>query len=253
MTALYLAAAGGCKNIIYNLQMQGLHIISYRSFLSFGFASSLGPGLRAEKSVWLEDAEGCCSVEEYTFFCMEQGSNVIVKDIDTGVTPLHWAVELQHEYMVKLLLEKGIDINAGNFDGETALHLAVRNGSELVMRILLQNGADVNIQDRTGGCALHTVASNMDLLLAEFLLDWGADKDIKDKYGHNALFYAVANADKEMVLVLLADGTNFRICDQENDGMVDFLLYYPEENVISNLEELLVKYAEGVRGDFLSL
>jgi ankyrin repeat protein len=46
--------------------------------------------------------------------------------------------------IVKLLLEKGADVNASNENGETPLHSASKNGQFEITNLLLKNGADVN-------------------------------------------------------------------------------------------------------------
>ena len=64
--------------------------------------------------------------------------------------PLHEAVTNEHESspeMVRLLLEKGVDINQKSDKGMTPLHLAVQNKHESArktVRLLLENGADIN-------------------------------------------------------------------------------------------------------------
>ena len=50
-----------------------------------------------------------------------------------------------NEAAVKILLDRGADINALNEDGDSALGLASWNGHENVVKILLEKGADLNI------------------------------------------------------------------------------------------------------------
>jgi ankyrin repeat protein len=46
------------------------------------------------------------------------------------------AAEKGHEAVVRLLLEKGADLNAKTRDGKTALHLAAEEGHETVVQLL---------------------------------------------------------------------------------------------------------------------
>jgi hypothetical protein len=71
-----------------------------------------------------------------------------------GRKPLSWAAERGHEAVVKLLLEKRVDINAKDENGATALWLAVYEGNKAVVKLLLDHckengitvgGTDMNI------------------------------------------------------------------------------------------------------------
>ena len=52
---------------------------------------------------------------------------------------------------ITLLLERGIDLNAANDNGETALHLAVTNrGAPEIVRFLISRGANLKAQNKRG-------------------------------------------------------------------------------------------------------
>lgn len=69
-----------------------------------------------------------------------------------GETPLMLAAKNGHVDAVKLLLERGAQINARNPEtpdskkGMTALMLAAQQGHDEVVRVLLEHGADVTIK-----------------------------------------------------------------------------------------------------------
>ena len=46
--------------------------------------------------------------------------------------------------VVRVLVEKGADINKARNDGATPLHVASQNGHADVVRILVERGADIN-------------------------------------------------------------------------------------------------------------
>ena len=52
------------------------------------------------------------------------------------LTPLHCAANYNLTDLVRLLLEKGADVNAVNKDGKTPLDLAEENGNKEVVDIL---------------------------------------------------------------------------------------------------------------------
>ena len=57
-------------------------------------------------------------------------------------TPLSWAAENGHEVVVKLLLEKGAELETKDKKyGRTPLSRAAENGYEAVVKLLLEKGA----------------------------------------------------------------------------------------------------------------
>lgn len=80
---------------------------------------------------------------------IEHGARVNEKYY-SGLTLLHYAVELQIMPYMRILVENGADINAKDDNGETPLHKAVTNGKSHVIEYLVQNGADINAKDRAG-------------------------------------------------------------------------------------------------------
>jgi ankyrin repeat protein len=77
-----------------------------------------------------------------------------------GETPLMLAAKNGHVDAVKLLLDRGAQVNARNPEmpdskrGMTALMLAAQQGHDEVVRMLLERGADVTIKTRFGRTAL---------------------------------------------------------------------------------------------------
>jgi len=55
---------------------------------------------------------------------------------------------------LRLLLERGADINAATRAGQTALVVAVINGHTEVVKLLLDNKADPMVMDETGKMAV---------------------------------------------------------------------------------------------------
>jgi ankyrin repeat protein len=72
--------------------------------------------------------------------------------------------------VVKLLLARKADVNAGNNINATPLHLAALNGHNDVAKLLLVCGADVNAQEsRCGQTPLHLAAEQGHTDVAELL------------------------------------------------------------------------------------
>ena len=104
--------------------------------------------------------------------------------------------------IVKLLLERGADVNSNNVIGVTPLHLAVTFNNVELARLLLENGADIDRKDNYYSMtplmsAAQSVGRYDDPAIVELLLDKGANISIKDKKGDTALKYAWKNPKVE--------------------------------------------------------
>jgi hypothetical protein len=72
---------------------------------------------------------------------LERGAELETKDNNCGQTPLSWAAEKGHEAVVKLLLERGAELETKSNNSQTPLSLAAREGHEVVVKLLLEKGA----------------------------------------------------------------------------------------------------------------
>ncbi|KKQ48898.1 MAG: Ankyrin repeat-containing protein [candidate division TM6 bacterium GW2011_GWF2_38_10] len=60
-------------------------------------------------------------------------------------TPLHMAVDYGLFSLVKLLVDKGVDLNQRDQDGKTPLWYAIKNGHPVVVDFLQKHGAHLGI------------------------------------------------------------------------------------------------------------
>jgi outer membrane protein OmpA-like peptidoglycan-associated protein len=75
-------------------------------------------------------------------------SDVLKTDTDTATwAALTWAVYLQWQDGVRVLLKSGANVNAMDADGATPLHWAAWSGNYLITKMLLANGANPNALD----------------------------------------------------------------------------------------------------------
>jgi len=86
---------------------------------------------------------------------IENGADLFYSD-DEGVSILDFAVTYNNMFMVKLLLEKGKDVNdVTRKSGFTPLMAAVCYGRYEIFRILLEAGSDTTAVERKGMTALN--------------------------------------------------------------------------------------------------
>ncbi|HEX5222973.1 MAG TPA: ankyrin repeat domain-containing protein [Verrucomicrobiae bacterium] len=137
---------------------------------------------------------------------LDAGMPVEARD-EQGNTPLILATAYSDVASVKLLLDRGADVNAANKAGATALLRAAR--SYEMVRLLVDRGAEVNVRSALGNTPLILAARPADgERTVEFLLKHGADATATNNWGATALMAAAASGNEVSVRLLLKYGAN---------------------------------------------
>jgi ankyrin repeat protein len=72
---------------------------------------------------------------------LKEGIDINTRDSDNGYSILHWAAEKGQKKIVKLLIEKGANLNAKTKNNLTPLNLADNNFENEISELLIKNGA----------------------------------------------------------------------------------------------------------------
>ena len=124
-------------------------------------------------------------------FLIGQGANVKATLNKTGETPLHQALAKAgrpyYFYTVKLLVERGADVNAKTIAGQ-------------------ETGAFMRDVRTKGETPLHRAAAYADEHTIQYLIEQGAKVDAKDAYGASPLTWASEHLRPGKILALLAYG-----------------------------------------------
>jgi ankyrin repeat protein len=123
---------------------------------------------------------------------LRRGVDVNAQDKDAW-TSLHWAAFKGRVEVAQVLLDHGANAKLETEKGETALNLASlgeydseENGVSVV-RLLLRRGVDVNAQDKVAWTSLHWAAFKGRVEVAQVLLDHGANAKLETEKGETAL------------------------------------------------------------------
>ncbi|XP_065910855.1 uncharacterized protein [Dysidea avara] len=156
--------------------------------------------------------------------------NLITKlDINTrgpdrpwlGRTPLMMAARNNHPEIVKMLVDKGTDLNARDKDGRSALNIALCEGNEESAGALITAGADIKITDNDGNTMLMCAARGGCTEVASDLLNTGSiDINAVNKYGRSALNIAIRDENEELAGALITAGTDIKITDNDGNTML---------------------------------
>ena len=116
---------------------------------------------------------------------------------NAGRTKLMYAANEGRIKDVKLLIEKGADVNLGQTNGETALMEAAERGYTDICKLLIENGAEINAVSIFEDTALMKAVEGKQTETVKYLLSVFANPLIKECGGKTAYNIAVALSIKK--------------------------------------------------------
>ena len=122
--------------------------------------------------------------------------------------PLVEAARKADAVAVRALVERRVDVNAGEVDGTTALHWAAYHGDLKSVELLIGHGANAKAVTRYGVTPLSLAAVNGHGVVIDRLLKAGADANSAQPGGETALMTAARAGKPEAIKVLLAHGAD---------------------------------------------
>lgn len=153
-----------------------------------------------------------------------------------GRTTLMWAASRGQVGIAKVLIRRGVDVNARDHSGHTALMWSV--GHRPSIELLLRSGADVNAKSDSGTTVLHTVTffhlKDRDVILR--LLNLGADPNVSDLYGETPLILCARRGDLRGLRELLAFGARLDTRNKEGLTATDEARRFRQESAYRYLK-----------------
>ncbi|MEO0787032.1 MAG: ankyrin repeat domain-containing protein [Bacteroidota bacterium] len=170
---------------------------------------------------------------------VEKGVNVNELD-DRRRTPLARAASEDNPSVVRYLIGQGAEPELGTY---LPLHLAAEDGKVAAIRALLEAGANVNARDGHRRTALICAASDGHHTAVSLLLDAGAEINAQDAWGNTALIAAADDNHQRVVRQLLQAGANTDMRTDQGQNALEIALSEGSEDAVDELTADLAEYA----------
>ena len=151
--------------------------------------------------------------------------------------PLVAAAERGDLAAIRMLLERGADVNAARADGLTALAASVYADNVAAADALLRAGAKATTANRYGITPLYVAAGNGSAGMIRRLLDAGADPNSTDAGGETALMTAARAGSPAALRALIDAGA--RVDAREPEFQQTALMIAVRENHTAAVDTLL--------------
>lgn len=178
--------------------------------------------------------------KEMITLLIDQGADLFVIDKESGFTLLHTAASKGYLWLVKLLLEKGLNVNARDKDGNGPLWRA--GNKHEIGSYLMENGADPKMENYHGVSPFNSNSVAFDYIKDPTRKDDGKrtdnifeaieKKDLtsialltvkkhdfnqRNEDGKTPLIYAVENNYVDIILLLIKNGAKTNLADSDGN------------------------------------
>ncbi|KAF4218731.1 hypothetical protein CNMCM6805_003673 [Aspergillus fumigatiaffinis] len=187
------------------------------------------------------------------------GVDLNPREMLNGLTPLFYEASLGRKDAFTELIYYGADADICSVNGETVLQRATLGNHADIVRLLLDRGVNINVRDSHGYTAVLVAAIAGANECLQLLLKAGADISVVDNYGRNALHIAAWNGRKSTVRLLLRKGVDPKALDnrgscalcwavqRRHDGLIR-ILKHAQKNPVSRFIATLPSFPWRGRG-----
>ncbi|CVL07664.1 related to Ca2+/calmodulin-dependent protein kinase Ibeta2 [Fusarium mangiferae] len=166
---------------------------------------------------------------------VDRGIDVNAPD-ENGRTPLHLSATIGNVEMARVLCEGGAVIETTNESGHTPLQVAAMKGHTDVAELLLEKGADIEASDNYGGFTPLGFAASMNhSAVTRLLLDKGANVEATNQVGHTPLISAAKSGSEAVAKLLLNHGAHIEATDKSGGTPLIWAARAGSEGVIEHL------------------
>ena len=150
-------------------------------------------------------------------------------------TALHVAADEGNASIASQLIERGVRINARNFQGDGALHIASRNGHPDLVRLLCEKGAIVDLPNNSNQRPAHLAAETRNKDALRILCDRGTNVLAMDGEGRTNLHVASKAGRTTTVSMLVVAGADVDAQDFRGRTPLHYVIESGDLRIFYNL------------------
>ncbi|XP_063927802.1 uncharacterized protein LOC135140972 [Zophobas morio] len=158
--------------------------------------------------------------EEVVKYLVDEAHANVNKKAWDGLGPLELAIKQGNVNMVRLFLEKNVDVDSTDGYGMKPLHLAAKQSNLEILVMVLERSKSVDVRTSNSRTSLHFTVENGNLAFCEYLLEKKARVNVSDETGKSCLFLAIIFGHWEIFELLLKHNANVDAFDNEGTNCV---------------------------------
>jgi|GEM_PF-2325609 len=177
-------------------------------------------GYKLPKIYYAIDRRSITAVEQ---ILLHDKSQANARDMNTGDTPLYFAISKENYKIVRLLLMYGADPNIAVWRGDqTPLHYAATMGNIKIIHALINSGANVNVHDYPfKATPLHYACDDMGSVpVVKLILSAHADIEAIDSVGETPLMHAIKSKKYDIIKLLLSYGAKTDVINDYGESPI---------------------------------
>ena len=142
-------------------------------------------------------------------------------ELDRKMTAFMWAVSKGHLDIVEFLVDKGVNLNLTDNDGNSPLIIATCNGFIEITKLLIDKGANLDLTDKRGNSPLIIATYYSRAEIAKLLINKGANIDLVNSNGRSALMIAAYIGNTIISKLLVDKGADIDLVDKNWETVWD--------------------------------
>ena len=165
---------------------------------------------------------------------VERGAELDATD-DQGRCALCYCAKADNSEALKLLLQQGVKLNGEHCCDNDPLSIACYHGSRKCVQALLDAGADIEHRDQQGRTPLYHAAAKGSIWVIELLLESGANVCSGSSHDNDPLYIAALNLHGEYVKELIRAGAPVLPSEKHDYSVLDAAAHSGDPEVVNLL------------------